>query len=271
MKTVLSIALLTVLTTIFYAYVSHLVPQAITYPPESVELSADMTTEEMVAAGEEIVGGKGACLSCHTIGSHEAGRFPDLGGIGARAGSRKEGLSDVEYLAESLYDPNAYIVEGFNPGMIAANKPPISLTDQEILTVIAYLQSLGGTPTVTMDTKLEWQGSAPAPPAAGTAITAAPSNLTGEELVTNYGCVTCHAFDGPPETTMLGPSLHDVGGRLSAPEIYESVMDPDATLTEGFDAGLMGATLGALQFYDKVTATELKRMVDFLASLEGAE
>ncbi len=59
-------------------------------------------------------------------------------------------MSDVEYLAQTMYQPDTYIVQGFNPGMPAINKPPIGLTDQEILCVIAYLQSLGGTPTVTL-------------------------------------------------------------------------------------------------------------------------
>ena len=51
-----------------------------------------------------------------------------------------------------MYDPNAFVVAGFNPGMPVINRPPIGLTDQEILCVIAYLQSLGGTPTVTLQT-----------------------------------------------------------------------------------------------------------------------
>jgi hypothetical protein len=52
------------------------------------------------------------------------------------------------------------------------NKPPIGLTDQEILCVIAYLQTLGGTPTVTLQTKHGYNsgaaapGGAPAPAAA---------------------------------------------------------------------------------------------------------
>jgi len=62
-------------------------------------------------------------------------------------------MSDVEYLAQSMYEPDAYIVEGFTRGMPRINKPPIGLTDQEILCVIAYLQTLGGTPTVTMTTQ----------------------------------------------------------------------------------------------------------------------
>ena len=163
MINLLKVATLTILATLFYSYVGHMVPQKINYPPEDVELSANMTTEEMVEAGQEIAGGKGTCLGCHTIGSHDdAARFPDLGGIGARAGSRKEGMSDIEYLAESLYEPDAFIVPGFNPGMIAANKPPVNLTDPEILTVIAYLQSLGGTPTVTMNTVTGYESDEPA-------------------------------------------------------------------------------------------------------------
>ena len=70
------------------------------------------------------------------------------------------GLSDVEYFAQSMYEPDAFIVPGFNPGMPAINKPPIGLTDQEILCVIAYLQTLGGTPTVTLQTTHRYHGAA---------------------------------------------------------------------------------------------------------------
>jgi hypothetical protein len=69
-------------------------------------------------------------------------------------------MSDVEYLLESLSDPNAYIVEGFSPGMPPVDKPPIDLSDMEMLAVIAYLQSLGGTPTVTPSTSLARRGAA---------------------------------------------------------------------------------------------------------------
>ena len=43
---------------------------------------------------------------------------------------------------------------GFNPGMPVINKPPIGLSDQEILAVIAYLQSLGGKVSDTLDSKV---------------------------------------------------------------------------------------------------------------------
>jgi mono/diheme cytochrome c family protein len=145
---------LTVATTAFYTLVGQLVPQKEVHPPKEAELKKDMSSDEMVKAGQEIFEGKGLCTTCHTLGKSGALRFPDLGGIGARAGTRREGHGDVDYLAESIYDPNLYIVPGFNPGMPVINKPPIGLTDQEILAVIAYLQSLGGKVTVTMESKV---------------------------------------------------------------------------------------------------------------------
>ena len=149
---ILRIAALVLLTTGFYTYVGQMVPQKEVQPPEEIALSAEMTTAEMVTIGQEIMKGKGLCLTCHTIGQSGALRFPDLGNIGATAGSRVKGLSDIEYLAQSMYEPLTYVVPGFPPAMPPVNQPPIGLTDDEILSVIAALQSLGGTPSVTMKT-----------------------------------------------------------------------------------------------------------------------
>ena len=46
--------------------------------------------------------------------------------------------------------------------MPPVNQPPIGLTDQEILCVIAALQTLGGTPTVTLKTTHKYSGGAEA-------------------------------------------------------------------------------------------------------------
>ena len=143
---------LVLMTTAFYGYVGQMVPQKEVHPPEEIALGGDLSTADMVRVGREVFQGKGLCSTCHTLGKSGALRFPDLDGVGARARTRIAGMSDVEYLAQSLYEPNVFVVEGFGPGMPAINQAPIGLTDQEILTVIAYLQSLGGTPTVTMQT-----------------------------------------------------------------------------------------------------------------------
>lgn len=153
---IVRIGALVVASTAFYTYVGQMVPQKEVYPPEEMALAAELSTAEMVNVGREIMEGKGLCLTCHTIGQSGALRFPDLAGIGAAASTRVPGLSDVEYLAQSLYEPNAYVVEGFPPAMPPVNLPPLDLTDDEILCVIAALQSLGGTPSVTMQTTHEY-------------------------------------------------------------------------------------------------------------------
>ncbi|MGH9380844.1 MAG: c-type cytochrome [Thermoanaerobaculia bacterium] len=161
----LKIAVLTLAATAFYTYVGQLVPQKEVQPPEAAaELAADLTTEEMVEIGRPIVEGKGLCLTCHTIGQQVPNaRFPDLAGIAGRAGEQVPGMSALEYMAQSLYDPEAFIVPGFTGGMPPINRPPVGLTDEEIRTVIAYLQTLGGEATMTMDTPLPYGEAAAAP------------------------------------------------------------------------------------------------------------
>lgn len=173
------IGVLVLATTAFYGYVGQMVPQSeVQPPPTEIVIPADLTPDQMVTVGRQIMDTKGLCFTCHTVGRTGALRFPDLAGIGARAAERVPGLSDVEYFAQSMYEPDVFVVEGFNPGMPVINRPPIGLTDQEILVVIAYLQSLGGTPTVTLQTSHRYYtppaaaGAAPpagAPAAGGTA------------------------------------------------------------------------------------------------------
>ena len=270
MKTLLNISLLTLFTTLFYWYVGQMVPQKETYPPEDVAIGADMTPDELARVGEEIVAGKGACFSCHTIGSHGS-RAPDLAGIGARAGNQKEGLSDVEYMAESLFEPNAFVAEGYNPIMTPADKPPISLTQEEILAVIAYLQSLGGVATVTTSTSLPYTSAVTAVgPASAVAEAGGPSaldELPGEELFSAHGCLACHNISEPIK--MVGPSLYDIGTRMTRGEIYTSIIEPDLEVTEGFPGEVMALTLQGTGFNEKVTPVQLHKLVDYLAGKTG--
>ena len=177
---IVRIGALVLATTGFYTYVGQMVPQKEVLPPAETVIRADLTTEEMVKVGQEIMNGKGLCFTCHTLGKTEGPfRFPDMSGVDVRAKTRVPGLNDVEYFAQSIYEPEKFIVPGFNPGMPVINKPPIGLTDQEILCVIAYLQTLGGTPTVTLQTTHRYLGAAAAPggapaPATAPAPAAAP-------------------------------------------------------------------------------------------------
>lgn len=205
----LRIAALAVATTGFYTYVGQLVPQKEVHPPAEVAISKDMKPDEMAKVGREIMEGKGLCFTCHTIGKQGPLRFPDLEGIDTRAASRVPGLSDVDYFAQSIYDPGKFIVPGFNPGMPVINKPPIGLTDDEILAVIAYLQTLGGKTTVTMQTKLPYQAGGNGEPAAGTVAPPA-AGPTG----------------GPAATTAVAPAPQNAGEKPETPQNREPDKPP---------------------------------------------
>ena len=143
----LNIMVLVLGTTLLYTYIGQLVPQKEVAAPTEIFIDKSTTTDELVAIGLGIIEDKGQCLTCHN-----GDRAPDFDGVAARAEGRVEGLSGLEYIARSVYYPNEFIVEGFTPGMTPLDKPPLALTDEEILAVLAYLQSLGGTPSVTMET-----------------------------------------------------------------------------------------------------------------------
>jgi cytochrome c5 len=168
---IVRIGALVIATTGFYTYVGQMVPQKEVAAPKETAFGAGMSTADMVKVGREIMEGKGICLTCHTVGKSGALRFPDLAGIGERAKTRVAGMNDVDYLAQSMYEPFAFVVPGFPPAMPPVNQPPIGLTDQEILCVIAALQALGGTPTVTLETKHKYNSGSAAP---GTATAPAP-------------------------------------------------------------------------------------------------
>lgn len=276
-----NIVVLAVATTAFYTLVGQLVPQKEVPAPEVMEISKDISTEEMIEIGKGIAQGKGICLTCHTIGRSGALRFPDLEGIGTRAASRIPGLNGVQYLVQSLYEPDAYVVEGFNPGMPTINKAPIGLTDDEILTVIAYLQSLGGSPSVTMETKHAYNGggeegvseaadASGEGPAAAALETAA---LSGDSLFKSYGCAECHSI-APPAAGEAPPprSLHDVGTRLDHNAILATILDPDniPTLSES-KAQEKKAAMEAAGVYGKATLDEIQAIVEFLAAPRGGE
>ena len=81
----LKIGALVIGTTALYTYIGQLVPQKTVMPPQETVMSADMTTADLVRVGSEIAGGKGLCLTCHTLGKSGALRFPDLQGIATTA------------------------------------------------------------------------------------------------------------------------------------------------------------------------------------------
>jgi len=62
------------------------------------------------------------CGACHTLGNLSTGTAgPNLTQLGSVAVTRVGDLPAEDYIRQSILDPNAYIVEGFNPDIMPKN------------------------------------------------------------------------------------------------------------------------------------------------------
>ncbi len=72
---------------------------------------------------------------CHTIeGTSTATIGPDLTHIATVAATRKAPLSAEEYIRESIEEPGAFIVEGFEPLM-----PKLAIAEGELEDLLEFL------------------------------------------------------------------------------------------------------------------------------------
>jgi len=170
-RTNLRILFIALGTVLFYTVVAHAIPQLQSEVPESLTLGSDATPEALVAAGERVYNGAGGCTACHGLGTRAPNLVTDDGSgaaIGGRCDVRKPGMSCKDYLHESLVNPGAYVVAGFQPIMPDMRR---QLSDDQIWAVIAYLQSIGGEVTVTGADLKPAAGAAPArqPPSSAAA------------------------------------------------------------------------------------------------------
>ncbi|MFQ5854856.1 MAG: c-type cytochrome [Anaerolineae bacterium] len=251
-----------------YTAFANSIPQIESRPPEemAVEVSSEMTPREMANLGEDIFYGKGTCAVCHSIGQ-PGPRAPDLAGVGAAAGGRKPDLPAEAYLFEALLDPCAYVVEGYECIMPPVNRPPIGLARQELLAVVAFLESLGGeiTPLLHEQFLEAVQSTASAPESASSTGPLLAGAGTPQEIIAQLGCGVCHTIAGVEGAEgQVGPDLSDVGARLTPDQIREAILDPNAIVAEGFLADIMPPNFGS-----RMTADQLETLVSFLAGLEG--
>ena len=82
-----------------------------------------------------------ACHTCHSLEPGVSQVGPSLAGIGALAGSRVSGMGADEYLAHSVREPDAHVVEGFAPGIMPSTYGT-QLSDQQLQDLVAYMMTL---------------------------------------------------------------------------------------------------------------------------------
>jgi cbb3-type cytochrome c oxidase subunit III len=84
---------------------------------------------------------------------------------------------------------------------------------------------------------------------------------TGQQIFTAAGCGGCHALGKAGSSGTIGPSLDDLASAAQgSPEEYvrESLLDPDATVADGFQAGVMPS------FEGKLTDKQIQALVQYL-------
>jgi mono/diheme cytochrome c family protein len=136
---------------LLFTWLSYSVPQLVSLPPKKVAFDPMQihTKGDLVEAGKGLFFGKAQCALCHTIEKTEHPRAPIMQGLGAKR--------TREYIYESMVEPKVvihkqYAVQGpaklFPAQMPKINKPPVGLSETEMLAVVAFVQSLGGQVTV---------------------------------------------------------------------------------------------------------------------------
>jgi mono/diheme cytochrome c family protein len=244
-------------TLALYTLIANKIPQVQSEVPRALTLGSDVTPEQLAQAGEQVFTGIGGCTTCHGLGTRAPNLLTDekgQGPIGARCGKREAGKDCKAYLHEALTQPGAFVVQGYEPIMPDMSR---TLSPQQIWAVIAFLESNGGTITVTAsDIPAASQGG----PTPGATPGIAGGSSDPMAIIRGAGCIGCHKVG--TEGGAVGPDLTHVGGRLSPAGIREAILLPNAKVTKGFErfAGIMPKVFG-----DQLSANQLEALVNFLA------
>lgn len=169
------------------------------------------------------------CASCHGANG-QGGVGPAYVGLYGSEVVLADGTTvtaDEAYLRESITDPAAKKVEGYQVPM-----PTNNLTDAEVDEIIAYITELAATDS-TLSAAAE----------------------TGHDVARSNGCSACHGANGEGGVASAFVGLYgsevtlDDGSSVVADEAYirESIVDPDAQRVAGYDTPMPSNDLDADQ------------------------
>jgi cytochrome c oxidase subunit II len=81
----------------------------------------------------------------------------------------------------------------------------------------------------------------------------------GKAVFTEAGCGSCHTVAAAGSSGQVGPNLDEALKGKDAQFIYNSIVNPDAQIAEGFQPGLMPKTYG-----EQLSQKQLGDLVAFL-------
>lgn len=116
----------------------------------AVRNDPDPKVEAVREQGRALFFGRAGCTMCHRVGDQGQQIVgPNLGvgddqtaPVGLRV--RHDDLRGIEYVVESIVDPDAFVVAGYARSVMKRyEEPPIALTDEEIVALAAFLAGQG--------------------------------------------------------------------------------------------------------------------------------
>jgi mono/diheme cytochrome c family protein len=180
------------------------------------------------------------CARCHAL--KEAGSTavigPDLDASFAAARDSGMDQDTFEGVVESQIENPRQVGESDPTYM-----PPNLVEGDDARDVAAYVANVAGVPGIE-------------PPLA--------AGGEGGQVFANAGCAACHTMAASESTGNVGPDLDDALPGQSAAKIEQSIVDPNAEISQGFAAGIMPEDYG-----DSITPQDLDLLVEYLTTCSG--
>ncbi len=265
---------------------------------------ANMAAEPALVEQGELLFAQ-TCAACHMDVDAVGPSLPHIAASAPQIAAEL-GMSTEAYLHQSIVDPAAYVVEGFQP--IMPNSYGDQYSEEELEALVAYIMAQGEgameAEEGAMDATNGTEDAAPAEGAGddaaaegddaadtGSAEDAASAEGTGDDAAATEGetmaadpalveqgellfaqtCMACHM-----DVDTIGPSLPHIAA--SAPQIAaelgmsteaylrQSIVDPTAYVVEGFQPSMPAG------YGERYTEEELQALIAYImAQDEGAE
>ena len=242
-----------------FAFIANQIPQEQSEPPKEEKFDASLvaTKADVAAIGQKIFFGKGQCALCHSIGGGTAGRCPNLEGIGAKL------TRAFEY--ESYTQPEAAVYLDYvgSPGeppkrfaarMPPINKSPIGLTEAEMLTVFAFLQSQAMAVDQIEITPEEVIALGKGPEAEKVVEIVHGNADAGAALFGKLECAICH-------------KIGEAEGGDQGPELVAALTDKDFGYIRG---ALFNNSEKHAHLDDRMTVREMNDLLSYLIALSAS-
>jgi cytochrome c oxidase subunit 2 len=110
-------------------------------------LSGNVSGQTPVEQGKDLFENKLGCASCHAGGPQQRGaKLEGIYGHEVKLVGGQTVLADDAYIRESILNPSAQIVEGFQPIMPTFKG---QVTEEQLVSLVAYIKSLSGITAAT--------------------------------------------------------------------------------------------------------------------------